>query len=277
MITEPEADFFARCAEMSSPLEGAIVDLGCWMGSTAVALAKGAHRGGRGDRVRAFDIFVWEDWMNESHAKLVSGIYQQGESFLPEARRIVHEHGHGLVDLVAADLTEYQWSGEPIKLLLVDAMKSMSLMQQIATTFFPCVPAGGFMLHQDFKHCYTSWIHILHYRLRHHFELVESVVPGGTVGFRVVEPISLDEVAAAIDFDGITEAEGDAAFEHSLSLLDPSDRKDVAEAHISHFWRLNDTGKVLRLAEHYAAQGIDVLSEHPLAGQALQLLAAQAA
>src|SRR5438874_2131846 len=41
MITGEEAEYFARCAERCVRLDGKIVDLGCWMGSTAVALANG--------------------------------------------------------------------------------------------------------------------------------------------------------------------------------------------------------------------------------------------
>jgi hypothetical protein len=140
MITHSEAAFFARCAERSLGAEGQIVDLGCWMGSTAVALAEGIRRGGGDERVRAFDIFLWETWMEREHAKLTYGIYRAGDSFLPEARRIVQQHGHGLVELHQADLTRYHWSGEPIKLLLVDAMKSLPLAQQIARTFSPASP-----------------------------------------------------------------------------------------------------------------------------------------
>src|SRR5262245_9051642 len=50
MITGAEAAYFARCAERCAPMSGKIVDLGCWMGATAVALANGVHRSGSQDR-----------------------------------------------------------------------------------------------------------------------------------------------------------------------------------------------------------------------------------
>ena len=277
MITHQEADFFARCAHRSSVLEGKIVDLGCWMGSTAIALANGAQRAGKRDRIAAFDIFIWKDWMNEAHPKLVHGVYQEGESFLPEARRIVQDHGHGLVDLIAADLKHFAWTDGPIKLLLVDAMKTMGLMERIATNFFTCVPTGGFVLHQDFKHRHTPWIHVLHYRLRDHFRFMEDVTPGGTVGFQVVKGIPASQVAAAVRFDGLTEAEADAAFEHSLSLLDSNDRSEVAGAHLEHYCLLKRVDKVRHLADHYAGLGMDVVSSHPLASKLLQLPESKAA
>jgi Methyltransferase domain len=263
MITHNEAKFFANCAHECAGA-GRIVDLGCWMGSTAVALADGVHRAGRSDRILALDIFVWEPWMDRSHAKLVHGIYRQGETFLPEARRVVHERGHGLVDVERADLTDYEWSGEPIKLLLVDAMKTMALMRQIATTFYPCLQPGGFLLHQDFKHRSTPWIHILQYRLRRHCSLVASVQPGGTVGFRVIEPISREQVRAALEFQHMSEEETDACFEYSLSLLPPDERVPVATGHVAHYCRIERPDKARRLVDHYRQQGIDAVGDYPL-------------
>ena len=49
---------------------GAMVDLGCWFGSTTASLAEGlsknADKKAQDTRIQAFDRFVWEDWMEFS-------------------------------------------------------------------------------------------------------------------------------------------------------------------------------------------------------------------
>lgn len=274
MITHAEAEFFARCAERSLGIEGQIVDLGCWMGSTAVALASGIHRGDGQERVLAYDMFQWQAWMEREHAKLLYCVYRPGDSFLPEARRIVREHGHGLVELRPADLTAYHWPGEPIKLLLVDAMKSLPLVQQISRTFFPSLVPGALVLHQDFKHRFTPWIHLLHFRLRHHFRFLESVQPGGTVGFEVTGPMKLGEVEAAGRLESIAPEEVDAAFAFSLSLLPPEQQWDVAAAHVVYYCRHNQPQHVRRVAEGYVAQELAASDEQR---EALEILVRDAA
>jgi hypothetical protein len=259
MVTRPEAEFFARCAASRAGQQGKIVDLGCWMGSTAVALARGVHQAGGNDRIFAVDIFLWGSWMDASHAELVHGIYADGESFLPEARRVAKDHGFGLVDLVAADLTTFEWSQEPIKILLVDAMKSAVLMKQIARTFFPSLVPGGLLLHQDFKHGYTSWIHILQYRLRRHFRFLESVPKAGTVGYEVLSAPDVNEVVAASQMDDVSSAEVDACFAYSLSLLAEADHNEVARAHVTHYRRHNQLEEADRVAALYAKRGIENL------------------
>jgi hypothetical protein len=58
MITESEAAFFTECARGPLPPGGSIVDLGCFMGSTAIALARGVMEAGCRDEVIAYDLFT---------------------------------------------------------------------------------------------------------------------------------------------------------------------------------------------------------------------------
>ncbi|MDP9292701.1 MAG: hypothetical protein M3O82_10120, partial [Verrucomicrobiota bacterium] len=177
MVSSDEMAFFSESAARYFGRKGAIVDLGCWLGSTSVALAQGilthgskAHN--RNEKVFGFDMFRWEGWMP---AHIPYCLYEPGDSFLPEARRVVRVHGGGGVELIRADLELYEWSGGPIKILLVDAMKNENLAIQIPRNFFPSLVPGSLLIHQDFKHYYTSWIHVLQYRLRQYFRFYRSV------------------------------------------------------------------------------------------------------
>ena len=270
MVSSAEAAFYRESAARYVGREGAIVDLGCWLGSTSIALAQGIlSHGSKADngneKVLGFDTFEWEDWM-PAHVPYCR--YEAGDSFLPEARRVVHEHGGGRVELIQADLRLYEWIGGPIKILLVDAMKNENLAVQIPRMFFPSLVPGSLLIHQDFKHYYTSWIHVLQYRLRQYFRFYRSV-RCGTAAFEVLAPIPRPLIDQATEFTTIPEDETDASFRHSLDLVEPDERANIAAAHVMHYVHLKRTDKASRIVELYRPQGFLDKGEFP---QALRLL-----
>ena len=110
MTSMDEQNFYKRCVFTVRHLNGAIVDLGCWMCSTTIPLVNGLLAGDDSagkplGKVYGFDRFIWEEWMNEFMGALACR-YQEGESFLPEARGRLGELGR-YVELIEADLTDY--------------------------------------------------------------------------------------------------------------------------------------------------------------------------
>lgn len=249
MTGTAEQAFYTECTRKLQHAPGAIVDLGCWMGSTSIALAKGIEHAPN-QMVFAFDRFIWEDWMNYQSNTLVD--YFPGESFLPEVRRRIRPF-RAHITLIQADLTTYTWDRGPIKILLVDAMKSETLAKAIATHFFPHLPAGAILIHQDFKHFYTPWIHILQYRLRSFCRLLQSVPIGGTVAFTISEPIPAGAIQHATDFAAATDQEADTAFEHSLEQVEEAGRPSVAAAHLMHYIHRREPAKARQLLARYPA------------------------
>lgn len=265
MVSPAEMAFFRESAARYVGKEGAIVDLGCWLGSTSIALAQGLQSrgpqgGDRKEKVLGFDRFVWEEWM-PAHAPY--GLYHPGESFLPEARRLVRDGGGGGVELIQADLAVYEWRDGPIKILLVDAMKNESVASQIAVSFYPNLMTGGLLIHQDFKHYYTSWIHVIQYRLRRYFRLNGNVPRSGTVAFEVLAPIPRDAVDRATDLVTIPDDEVDASFCYSLDLVGPSDCANVAAAHVMQYVRLGRKDRALETLETYRSLAASNNSEFP--------------
>jgi len=266
MVSPAEMDFFRESAARYVGKEGAIVDLGCWLGSTSIALAQGLldHRSKadhRKEKVLGFDRFVWEEWMP---AHLPFGLYHPGESFLPEARRLVRDHGSDGVELIQADLTLYEWKGGPIKILLVDAMKNESIASQITTSFFPSLMPGGLLIHQDFKHYYTSWIHVIQYRLRQYFRLDASVRRSATVAFEVIALIPREAIDQATDLTTIPDDEVDASFRYSLDLVGPDDCANVAAAHVMQYVHLGRKDRALETLDTYRSLAPSDNSEFPL-------------
>ena len=265
MVTSAEMDFFRESAARYAGKEGAIVDLGCWLGATSIALAQGlldhgSQADNRTEKVFGFDRFVWEEWMP---AHIPSGHYHAGESFLPEARRLVSDHGGDRIELIQADLTLFEWRDGPIKILLVDAMKSESIASQITTSFFPSLMPGGLLIHQDFKHYYTSWIHVIQHRLRRYFRLDASVPRSATVAFEVIAPVPKEVVDQATDLSTIPDDEVAASFRYSLDLVGPDDCVNVAAAHVMQYVHLGRKDRALETLETYRSLIMSDNSEFP--------------
>jgi hypothetical protein len=260
MITRSEAECFSECARGPLPPGGTIVDLGCFMGSTAIALSQGVIASGRREEIIAYDLFTWAEWMDGSPTQ---GVYRPGDCFLPEARRYARDHGGGLISMHQADLSQYEWDGRPIALLLVDAMKSFDVARQVARSFYPALVPGALVIHQDYKHFYTSWIHILQYRLRDHFQFLRSVPDGGTVVFTVASPIPAEEARAQADFGSIEDGEIEQAFHYSMSLLPADQIANIAAAQAMLYYHLGRHDRALAMLARYRALGLDQHGEFP--------------
>ena len=259
MISANERRLYADCSSQLCNVDGEIVDLGCWMGATSLALAEGIRRTtGKGaslhQKILAYDRFVWESWMDRFLPHLYCD-YLPGESFLPEARRRLREYS-GYINLIEADLINYKWQGGAIKLLLVDAMKSWELAQAITRGFFPSLSKGSILIHQDFKHFYTSWIHILHYRLRDYFHLFNRAPKSGTVAFTTVRHIPEAVAIGATKFEQVQVEEVTQAFNYSLNLAGECEMVNVAASHVMYYIHINQKQKAAEIFQQYCSMGL---------------------
>jgi hypothetical protein len=90
------------------------------------------------------------------------------------------------IEAVEASLETYQWCGEPIDVLMIDAAKSWDALDQIVRQFFPCLVDGAAVIHQDYKHAFTYWLHPVTERMleRGVLTVAENVHGLPTQGFR---------------------------------------------------------------------------------------------
>lgn len=223
MTAPNERKFLQWYGEHEYTGTGEIVDLGSWMGATVVPMACGLLNNPRAEtrdkQVHAFDLFVWEDWMEPSVAGTeLEGKYQPGESFVSEFESATEEWG-SRVCTYAGDLTQTEWHGGPIEFLFVDAMKTWDLTNAILRNFFPhLMPGKSLVVHQDFVHYYTPWIHLVMYRLREFFTPRHHIPRTSSVVFSVEEAIPVD-LLAPYSFDDFTADEIAAAFDHSRRIV----------------------------------------------------------
>lgn len=237
MLTPEEMAWTRRHVAESYSGAGHLVDLGCWLGSSTIAMAQGlsANPGpaARRRRIHAYDRFVWEEWMEPIVAGTrLAEAYRPGDLFLDEFLRQVRRWQRR-IDIHIGDLLLEQWLGEPIELLFIDAMKSWALAKRIHREFFAhLVPGRSVIVHQDFVHYYTYWIQLLSWRFRACFEPVCHVPNSPSVVFRCVKPLPEALLSLGYSPASFSEAEFEDAFTYALGLVDPAMHADLRLARI---------------------------------------------
>ncbi|MEJ8568212.1 hypothetical protein [Elongatibacter sediminis] len=272
MTSKSEQEFYRRCVKDSADLEGAIADLGCWMGSTTISLAKGLSDGHSefSRHIYAFDQFIWEEWMTP-YKGVVRRNYRVGDSFFEEVQQRLSRWSDNIT-LTRADLSTYEWTGGAIGILLVDAMKDWSLASSIAKNFYPHLSERSILIHQDFKHYFTPWIHIVQYRLRHCFDLLEDVSGGATVAFRCVKRPTPEELTIATRFEATSEQELCEVFSYSIASVNTSQKSAVAAAHVMYFVHMEQPDAAARQVALYRTENLPETVDFQLAETAVDEL-----
>lgn len=266
MTSLQERSFVLQYATKEFKGEGAIVDLGCWLGSFTFPLAIGLRANPRlrkGESyIHAYDLFRWQAWMNPTVANTrLAGRYQEGDDF----RAAFTEQIAPVADFVAihpGDLNQEKWDpAAPIEYLLIDAMKSWELTNSVVRNFFPALRPGlSRVHHQDFVHYFTPWIHLLMYRFRQYFEPL-AYVPEGSYVFAYREQIPSELLEKSYGFADFSSEETAAAFAYSLQLLPAAGRPNVFAARIMTYIHRQDWTGARAEFDRVRAAGIPVERE----------------
>lgn len=192
--------FYWCCAALHQPGRR-VVELGPWVGCSTVAMAAGIRRSAEPKgKVVTIDRFTWCDWsLGAVLERTMSGLTAEqrakidpqllnprvGDSILP----IFEAYTTPLKESIKAldvNLDKYQWTGEPIDVLMVDAAKSWETFDQILRQFFTCLTDGAAVIHQDYKLYFCYWLHVVTERMieRGVLSVAESVHGFSTQGFR---------------------------------------------------------------------------------------------
>jgi hypothetical protein len=192
MLSIEERQLLAWLTESYWQGDGAIVDGGCFLGGSTVALAEGLRaRPGdsAGVRIDVFDLFEVEPYMVDMYFP-GTGL-QAGDSFRGEFDKATA----GVADLLEVhdgDLAQLGWDGRPIEVLFVDFAKSWSLNDVVVREFFPClIPGRSIVLQQDYAFAFQPWIAITMEHLRESFEPV-AFAEYNTVAFACRAPVPAD-------------------------------------------------------------------------------------
>jgi glycosyltransferase involved in cell wall biosynthesis len=275
MTSMEEQQFLENYAQHDYSGMGEIVELGCWFGSSTISLAMGLRQNkqvtNKQQRIHAYDLFVWSSQAGMADNVMGTELenrYQDGDSFLEEYLRRI-QPWQDLINVHPGDLTQMPCTHEKIEFLFIDAMKSWELANTIFRNFFPALmPEQSIIVHQDFAHWYTVWIHLLMYRLRDYLQPIEHSFMWSSQAFRLVKAIPSDLLNQDYTFADFPSAEVEQAFDYSLSFTDPRIQSNVLAAKVFYFVRTQD----LKRARFEFQQAIHFCEQHGFGWRELEMV-----
>ena len=156
---------------------GHVVDGGCFLGGSTLAIANGLlanplwQRDRRTSVIHSYDLFVVEPW--------TIGIYFPAgtpldTSFEPIYRKNIADVAH-VVDVHCGDVTKSGPSPRPIELLFIDCAKHWTVNDYMVRSFFPHLVAGhSIVIQQDYLYpTHTGWLPVTMEYFSEYFEIVD--------------------------------------------------------------------------------------------------------
>jgi hypothetical protein len=236
MTTDAERECYYRLAKEAAG-SGAIVELGAWMGASTAYIAAGIRDAGVRQKVHVYDCFKSKG----GHIEKVKAFYDKhniDKVPVGPCLETFKENLGPLNDFVEphpGQIEAMQWTGGPIALLVTDAPKRVPAISSVLTTLKDALQPGAIMAWQDFCHFPSYEIPACLYRLRDHLEVVEAVVPGTTLVFRIKSQWTRREVAmSSLDLGTWTPAEIGAAWYYWHKFV-PAEKLDLFRCGLTMF------------------------------------------
>lgn len=185
MTTDAEREFYYRIVSENVG-KGEIVELGAWLGASTAYIAAAVRDSGYAQKVHVYDKFL----SKPGHVQKVEAFYAKHEKPIPTGPSLEQFKANlgpllDYVEIHHGQIEDMKWGGEPIAVLITDAPKRVPAISPVLTTLRTALQPGAIMAWQDFCHFPSYEIPACLYRLRHHLEFVEAIVPGTTLAFRV--------------------------------------------------------------------------------------------
>jgi predicted O-methyltransferase YrrM len=224
-ISHEEFAHFTRVAQSADPKAGLIVDAGCFVGASTLALCQGlsvdclTHGAAS---VVAIDRFVATDnYLVENFS--AQGIdVRYGESFLSVFLQNVCEYVP-YIDVRAGDLVRVGRINGPISILVIDIAKSPGLNGYVIVNWFSrLIPECSIVIHQDFYAPSHLWIAATMGTLLDYFELINEKV-GESATFRLTKAIPQEALQAAAQMNPVSDA-GLAALDKMIQRITPAEQ-----------------------------------------------------
>lgn len=200
MLSAGEQQLLYTLARDYASDDGAIVDGGCFLGGSTVALLAGLRdrpTSWRGPPLATFDRFRVEEYTIPRFFADEPSI-RVGSSFRArfDANVAAFDVPHRVYE---GDVLELGWPGGPIDVLFLDLDKSWKVNDALLRDFFPSlVPGRSVIVHQDYGWGGMPWIPITMELMSDSVELVDGMKAGSHV-FSVER-----ELPAAVLRDGVS-------------------------------------------------------------------------
>lgn len=175
MLTEEEGRMLCWLAEHVFSGQGAICELGTFVGGSTARLASGLRRNTRASgTIDCFDRYGCSE--NQKQKLLYRfGIPPfAGEDILPIAKTLLKDF-EGIIRFHKGDILDVNWVEGPIEILFVDIAKSVEIAEHLARVFYPSlIPDVSILVHQDYLYPKNPWIIHQMEMLQDYFDFVSN-------------------------------------------------------------------------------------------------------
>lgn len=175
---------------------GEIIDAGCFLGGSSIALAHGLQCNPRlrphekRKRIVSYDLFL-ADWYT------IKGYLpdrREGDDFRDLFSQNIELYEQ-YIDVVQGDIRLIEWGSRPIEILFIDVAKQPDINDILVQRLFPHLcPNLSYVIHQDYIHEWLPWIHVTMEYFTEYFAVCDYV-PYGSAVFRLVKQIPSDVCA----------------------------------------------------------------------------------
>ena len=245
MLVEQELDYL-RLLGSSCTGRGRVVELGCFLGGSSVALLRGLDASGHAyEPLISYDAFeIPADVDDRFAAWLTQYGLRPGERFREAFEhaieawkdRVVVREGWIPEDMGCEEIESLYPEQEPIELLFVDIAKAWGVHLSVLRAFGAHLLEGSVLVHQDFFDIQTPWIPLHMWQLRDVLEPLDALLPSPTCSFRCVKPIGemLDGLWSESVDAGVIEEAWEQIIDYWTGIIGP----DAAEVFHGHAFRL---------------------------------------
>ena len=219
--------------------EGAIVDAGCFLGGSTLALASGLRANprfqaaSRRDVIHSYDLFVVEPW--------TIGIYfphdtPHGMSFESRFRENIATFSD-LVAVHPGNVMKAPVPDAPIEILFIDLAKHWTVNDYVVRAFFPKLVAGkSIVIQQDYLYeAWSGWLPVTMEYFSEYFELVDHTEKNSVV-FLYKRPAP-PEVFARDVIQGMSRAEIRTLADRAIARFEP-EQQTILRRSRDHFQQL---------------------------------------
>jgi hypothetical protein len=224
MISEDERALLYQLTRDYYRGAGRVVDAGCFLGGSTVALAQGLLDRTYPIRDRVidtFDLFRLDEGSYLPYESLLEGM-RPGDSLRPKFDAHLGDRAD-LVAVAEGDICDARWSAGPIEILFIDLAKGWSINDHVSRMFFPSlVPGQSVVIQQDYCHEWTPWLPITMELLSDAFLYCGSV-PFSSALFVPRRPIALSELPESL-FDDLSHDDKLKLYDRALERFAGEDR-----------------------------------------------------
>ncbi len=249
--------------------KGFIVELGPFLGASTCSLCRGLALNksipNRNGKILVYDRFLCDEFMANLLTKWhlqgrIQKPYHSGDSFRAEFDEQTKSY-KSLLAVTDRNLDLVTYNEGSIELLFIDAMKDVAVANHIVRQYYPSLIHGvSLVIHQDFVHFYTSWIHLIQYELRENFKFVYYVPDSSSVVFRYIGAKS-ETKNYQLNIDAFDDRMIDAAFAYSCSLVPSAQHANILASKIMLYLHKGDLRSARLLYDRLAVEYVEVPSE----------------